>query len=153
MFLVCCVEKYFIFFRWYCVYFRARDQNASAVPFCHHRTKFYNNLPRIYALVELAAYRIVVNYLNNDPLIFDKRVVNHKSGATAYKGKFGLDSFRFDHPGPRLIHDAFEVFQEFGSSKELAGNTMRVEFIEGTEKAAQPDSLFTRTSAEETTAQ
>ena len=109
--------------------------------------KFYSNIPGMDNLVKPLSYRIIVaNYLNNDPLIFNKRII-HESGATehpACKGEFRLDSLLFDHPDPRLIHDVFGVFEKFGSSKTLAENTMQLKFIEETEKVAQPRTPYSR---------
>ena len=65
------------------------------------KTKFNNNVLGINALVELASYRIVVNYLNNDPLIFGKLITVHDNGTIeypAYKDKFHPYPLHFDYP-------------------------------------------------------
>jgi hypothetical protein len=111
------------------------------------KTKFNNDVPGINALVEPASYRIVTNYLNNDPLIFDKLVIIHETGAVEYppyKDRVCPYSLRFDYPDPRLIRDTVEIFGKFGNSKELAENTMWLTFMEGTKKAAQPKTPYTR---------
>ena len=78
-------------------------------------------------------------------MIFDKLVVIHESGAIeypVYKDGYCPYSLKFDYPDPRLIRDAIEVYKRFDSSKEIAGDTMRLVLREGTKKAARPQGPY-----------
>jgi len=66
------------------------------------KTKFQTDVPGINDIVKPASYRIVANYLNHDPLIFNKLAIIHDSGAVeypTYKNGFCPYSLKFsDYP-------------------------------------------------------
>ena len=112
------------------------------------KTKFHKDVQGVDGLVEPAAYRIVANYLNHDPLIYDKLVMINENGAIEYPAykdnRFRPYSLIFDYPEPRIMHDAIDVFQRFDNSKEMADNTIRMAFLEATKRAARPKTPYLR---------
>jgi len=69
----------------------------------------------------------------------------HESAAIeylAYKDQFRPYPLHFDYPERRLICDAVEVFSKFGHSKELVESAVQLVFVEGTKKAARPQTPY-----------